>query len=299
VDADRAILVVAARQHGCATVEQAVAAGLTVRQIQHRVTTGRFRRLGRRVIAVSGAPESWDQALMAGLLELGPDALVSRRAAAELHGFDGFAARAVEFTVSRRARGRGRGAAWRVHTADDLELVDRATVGCFACTSASRTILDLARDTPAPALRRAIDSANRDGSSSPAYLARRLRHLRGPGRHGVRLVDSLIVDAGGHTELERAFLRLVREAGLPRPTCQRVFRHDGRTIARVDFSFEPQPILVEVSGRRGHSTDDERAKDARRRNELQSLGFVVLEFTFDDVWRRPTYVIATLRAAGL
>jgi hypothetical protein len=37
-----------------------------------------------------------------------------------------------------------------VHTAHDLQLVDRATVGGFACTSASRTMLDLARDTPAP-----------------------------------------------------------------------------------------------------------------------------------------------------
>jgi very-short-patch-repair endonuclease len=299
MDADRVLLAVAARQHGCATVDQAVAAGLTVRQIRHRVTTGRFRRLGRRVIAVAGSPETWEQALMAGLLDLGSDALVSRRAAAELHGFDGFAAHTLEFTVPRRARGQGRGTAWRVHTAHDLQLVDRASVAGFACTSASRTILDLARDMPAPALRRAIDSAIRDGSSSPAYLARRLRDLRGPGCHGVRLVDSLIVDAGGHTELERAFLRLVREAGLPRPMCQRVFRHDGRTIARVDFSFEPHPVLVEVSGRRGHSTDDERAKDARRRNELQALGFVVLEFTFDDVFGRPAEVVATLRSAGL
>jgi very-short-patch-repair endonuclease len=299
MDADRATLAVAARQHGCATVEQAVAAGLTLRQIQHRVTTGRFRRVGHHVIVASGAPETWEQALTAGLLDLGPDTLVSRRAAAALHGFDGFAAHPVELTVPRHARGRERGTPWRVYTAHDLQLVDRATVGGFACTSASRTILDLARDTPAPALRRAIDSAIRDGSSSPAYLARRLRQLRGPGRHGVRLVDELLVDAGGHTELERTFLRLVREAGLPRPTCQRVFRHDGRTFARVDFSFEPHPILVEVSGRRGHSTDDERAKDARRRNELQSLGFVVLEFTFDDVFRRPADVLATLRAAGL
>jgi very-short-patch-repair endonuclease len=52
---------------------------------------------------------------------------------------------------------------------------------------------------------------------------------------------------------------------------------------------------VEVSGRRGHSSDAERAKDAQRRNELQHLGFVVLEFTNRQVRDEPGYVIATLR----
>jgi len=71
------------------------------------------------------------------------------------------------------------------------------------------------------------------------------------------------------------------------------------TVARVDFSFEPVPLLVEVGGRRGHSSDAERAKDARRRNELQALGFVVLEFTYLDIHQRPNDVIAMLRRHGL
>ena len=65
------------------------------------------------------------------------------------------------------------------------------------------------------------------------------------------LVDELLLDAGGHSVLERAFLSLVRMAGLPRPTCQPVMRRDGRRIGRVDFCFEPQLLIVEVSGRRG------------------------------------------------
>ena len=79
------------------------------------------------------------------------------------------------------------------------------------------------------------------------------------------------------------------------PTCQVVYRRDGKTLARVDFDFGPKPVVVEVSGRRGHASDAERAKDARRRNELQALGLVVLEFTADDVRLRPAYVVETLR----
>ncbi len=66
-------------------------------------------------------------------------------------------------------------------------------------------------------------------------------------------------------------------------------------MARVDFCFDRPPVVVEVSGQRGHSSPSERAKDADRRNELQSEGFIVLEFTYDDVLRRTGYVLETLR----
>jgi very-short-patch-repair endonuclease len=291
------LLGLTARQHGCASYAQARASGLTAAQIRHRVASGLLERHGDHVLRVGGSPRTWKQDLMAGLLDLGDGALVSRRAAAALHGFDRFPPAAVEFTVDRRRRGRR--CSWTVHTAESLDPIDRAAVDGLACTSAARTVIDLARTEGPIMLERAIDSAVRDGLASPTFLRRRLEALRGPGRAGVRLLDALLDDAGGHSPLERAFLSLVRRAGLPRPTCQRIFRRGGETIARVDFSFEPAPILVEVSGRQGHRSDAEQAKDARRRNELQALGFVVLDFTYDDVIHRPNYVVDMLRRAGL
>ncbi len=104
----------------------------------------------------------------------------------------------------------------------------------------------------------------------------------------------MLLDAGGHTTLERLFLRLVRESGLPIPVPQVVHRHEGRHVARVDFLFADHDLVVEVSGGRGHSSARERAKDARRRNEPQRLGRTVLEFTYEQVTRQPEHVIATL-----
>jgi very-short-patch-repair endonuclease len=182
-----------------------------------------------------------------------------------------------------------------VHTSSRLERIDRVQLGLFPCTSASRTLIDLARTASNDELERAVDSAVRDGLASPAFLRKRLAALRGSGRHGARGLERLLVDSGGHSPLERAFLALVRRAGLPRPTCQRIYRRNGTTVARVDFSFEPRPVVVEVSGRRGHSTDAERAKDAQRRNELQSIGVIVLEFTRAHVFEQPAYVLEVLR----
>jgi very-short-patch-repair endonuclease len=293
-DPERLLLGRAARQFGCATDRQALEAGLTRAQIRYRLQTGRFVRLGAGVLRIEGSPWSWEQQLMAGLLSLGASAVVSHRAAAALHRFDGFEAGKVEFSMSRSARGLSSN--WVVHTTRRLERLDRTWVGPFACTSASRTIVDLARGARPAELERAIDSAVRDGLTSPTFLRKRLEDLRGPGRYGVQMLDELLVDAGGHSPLERAFLRLVRLTGLPRPTCQRIFRKDGKTVARVDFSFEPLPVVAEVSGRLGHQSDAERAKDARRRNELQALGLVALEFTYRDVLDRPMSVIETLSA---
>ena len=53
-------------------------------------------------------------------------------------------------------------------------------------------------------------------------------------------------------------------------------------------------MVIEVSGRLGHSNPADRCRDAQRRNELQDLGYVVYEYTGADVTRRPDYVVTTL-----
>ena len=63
----------------------------------------------------------------------------------------------------------------------------------------------------------------------------------------------------------------------------------------VDFEFAPLPLVVEVSGRRGHVSEVDRGRDAQRRNELQADGFVVIEFLTADVINGPDSVVASVR----
>jgi very-short-patch-repair endonuclease len=170
------------------------------------------------------------------------------------------------------------------------------TVAGFRCTSATRTVIDLAASGASEGcVAAAIDSAIRLRLSAVLVLERRLSEMRGPGRRGVRLLDRLLIDSGGESVLERTFLRLVRERGLPRPITQRRIKRRTGQVARVDFLYEAERLVVEVSGRLGHATDAERAKNAQRRNELQDLGYFVCEYTWADVTRRPGYVVASLR----
>ena len=212
---------------------------------------------------------------MAGLLSLGPAAVVSHEAAARLHELRPVPAgrrRVLDAaTVPRRAY------AIPVHTSAAFGPLDRVTIDGLRCTSATRTIIDLARARiPKVRLEAAIDSAVRSGATAPIVLATRLGELRGPGRWGAPRLDDLLLDSGGHTILERRFLQLMRKAGLPKPRTQVVHRRDGRTFARVDFLFDDHGVVVEVSGRRGHASDAERARDAQRRNELQDIGLKVV-----------------------
>ena len=117
---------------------------------------------------------------------------------------------------------------------------------------------------------------------------------------GAALVErwgcEVLVDAGVESWLERRFLELLRDAGLPRPECQVVFKDGSKVVARVDFLFRQAKLIVEVSGRKGHVTDAERQKDARRRNALQRAGYTVLEFLTIDVVKDPGYVVREIRS---
>jgi very-short-patch-repair endonuclease len=145
-------------------------------------------------------------------------------------------------------------------------------------------------------LEAAIDSAIRSRSSSPVVLVERLSNLRGPGRWGCRLVESLLVDAGGESVLERRFLEIIREAALPRPATQIVITNGHHRIGRVDFVWDDLRVVVEVSGSLGHSSPSERTKDAQRRNELQDDGWKVYEYTYQDVVDRPSAVARSIRS---
>jgi very-short-patch-repair endonuclease len=285
----------AADQDGLVTVEQLRSHGVTPWTQRRLVADGWMFRLAPRVYALRGSPDTHRRRLRCGLLCLGERSWVSFEAAAALHGLDRSRPHAVEFTVDRRQRPTV--LPFVVHTTTRLDPVDHVVVDGFRVTSATRTVFDLALARAHPhRVEAAIDSAVRLQLSSPEVLARRLASLRGSGRWGCRQVEEMITDSGGHTHLERRFLELVREAGLPRPRTQVVFRAGGEHVARVDFLFDEFDVVVEVSGQKGHASPAERARDAQRRNELQDLGLKVYEYTFDDVTKRPDWVRRSLMA---
>ncbi|MFM8529673.1 MAG: type IV toxin-antitoxin system AbiEi family antitoxin domain-containing protein [Ilumatobacteraceae bacterium] len=301
-------------QGGVASLEQLRRLGLDEGRVNHLRRSGTLTSIYQGVYRGAGVPESWLTRLVGSTLFLGGRAIASLATAARLHSLPGFEDHdTVEFT--RVSESRGIGGRVTVHTSRRLDEVDRSRVPVpgfeglripsalrdvtlvrsIDVTTPTRTVIDLASRLRVPTLARLVDSAVSLRKTSVDLLVERLESLRDCGVSGVRRMDQVLIDSGVESWLERRFLELLREAGLPRPRCQVVFRDGSKIVARVDFLFDGTNVVVEVSGRRGHVTDAERQKDARRRNDLQRAGVLVIEFVTSDIMHEPGYVIATLR----
>lgn len=283
---------VAAGRLGLFTLRDARRVGFSNDQLYRRVRAGLYERLGGGVFAVSGLPPTWERNAVAGLLAVGPLARLSHRAAAHVLGFDSFGECPIEVTVPRGVRTRTDLAV--VHSTTYLHLLDGIRVGRFPVTSGARTIIDLcvvgATDEELSA---AIGSATRDGYTSDVFLRKRLAATRGSGRHGIRLLDEVLEGPIAHSHLERVFLRMVRQAGIDMPQTQ--VRMLGELVIRVDCVWEDAKVVVEVMGHRFHVTRENLQRDPQRRNELQEMGYMVIEFTASALAKTPVQCMAQLR----
>ena len=223
----------------------------------------------RELIASVGAP-SW----------------ASGSTAAALHGFDGFALERPFHVVVPRDRSVNR-IGHVIHRSRDINRLDVSHVDDVPTLSATRTIIDIAGTETRERLATAIDSALRDRLTTEDFLHRRIVALRERGRSGLATLISVLegneITRGGHSWLERRFLALLSEAGLPRPQTQAIVGERRLRLIRVDCRFPGTNVVVELLGYRFHRTVMEMQNDAERMNRMILDGLYPLQFTYTDV----------------
>ncbi len=288
------LLALARGQRGHVTRWQAHDHGVSDRRLRVWIAHGIADRTGANTVRFAGAPAGAIADLWGLMLDVGGDAWASGPTAAALHGFDGFALRPPFHVTIARGRSVTR-LGHRIHTTAVLPLIDRCVAGELPCTSAARTLIDLARSESAERLTIAYDSGLRDGRFNESLVHRRIVALREKGRFGIpkllRVIDGCEIVRGGHSWLEREFLRLVAAAGLPRPDTQVVLGRAGDRKVRVDFRFPGTPVVVEVLGYRFHRSPSELRRDAQRMNRLVLDGFRPMQFTYEQVVDEPAVMI--------
>lgn len=293
MNADVMLLDSAEANHRVVSRAMVETAGLTPRQWQLRLKAGEWVQVVPGVWRHRATAETFELRVHATALALGNEAALSGAAAAAWWELEGFAPEHEEvlFTVPRARRWES---TTRVRSSRDWrpgDLIHRREV---RVTNVTRTILDLAAFGEVPRrIEGAIDSGIRRRLTSVPTLQRRIAEAGGRGRTGVPLLRELMLDSGGESALERRFLRLMRQSDLPRPRAQVAYAREACRAMRVDFEFS-NGLVVEVSGRLGHTSDRDRQKDARRRNALQAQGIPFAEFTTADVMEDPAYVVATV-----
>lgn len=163
------------------------------------------------------------------------------------------------------------------------------TVDGYRCSSARRTLLDLATALDADVWEQALESALRKRLVSIDDLATscgvRMRKLLANRPPGAPPTESL---------LETLMVQLIRDAGLPSPERQvEVNDAYGGFVARVDLAWRDRGVFIELDGMH-HLHQPEH--DARRETAVvATTGWLPARFTWREVTRHPKPTIKRLR----
>jgi hypothetical protein len=299
---NRRLTTVATGQLGAFSREQAHTVGATDEQLRSRVQSGFLLQPGPNVFRLPGSSIDPLAELRSLVIDIGGDVVVSRHTAAALQGFSGYALKPpFDLSVGRHRYVSRVG--HRIHQVSELELIDRTIVRGLPVTRGARTLVDLARTESEQQLRIALDDGLRDRLFTEESLHHRIVVLRRAGRYGIpallRAIEGFEAVSGAHSWLEREFLRVVAEAGLPRPDPQVVLARAADRLVRVDFRFPCTPVVVEVLGYTWHASKEHLRRDAVRLNALLDAGLRPYQFTYEMIVEAPDCVVDDVRRALL
>jgi hypothetical protein len=278
--------VIGRRQHGVVTRDQLRRAGISATTIRRRLRSAVWTEPIPGVVDLGTHPASWQGRLQAIVLAAGPEACVSHRTAAYLHGFlDCRRPTRLDVVVPRGRHPRVGGVC--LHTTVRLEADEVVNVGGFRSTSGARTLIDLAATQPIPELERlTLDLCRR----SPRELARVPQLIgRRPGAPGVAKLWTVLgrLPEGAsllESPLEVLGLAKLNSLVLPSPRLQyQVCDLDGSKLKRVDAAWPDRKVVVEFDGAAYHDTTDQRAADGRTRARLRELGWAVIVLRAADL----------------
>lgn len=288
-----------AEHHGVVTRSEATSLGLTKSQVDSHLRSGRWHRIGPSVFRVAGAPATWLGSARA--LALSSGGLISHRAAARVHGFDGFERARLEVTVGPKiARARDDTSRW--HRSSQLDRAEPREVRGVPVTGIGRTVLDLAGVIDERRLNEVVDEVLRRRLIDwPRLYGVLVAHAR-RGRNGCGPLRALLDRRFGDVAIpdsrwNRMVGTLLVEAGLARPEFEfEVYDASGEFLGRADLAWPIERLIVELDSIRYHHNLDSFVRDRRRTNRLTAAGWTVLSFTWQDYVDQPHELVAMVRA---
>jgi very-short-patch-repair endonuclease len=289
------VAVLAGLQHGVVARWQLLQLGLSSDLIQGRITAGYLHRLYRGVYAFGHRRLTTKGRWMAAVLACGPDAVLSHRAAVALWELRPAAPAGapIDVTVPGRTKRGQKGI--RVHNVRALHDDDRTLLDGIPVTGVHRTLLDFAEQARLQQLRLALEAADR----RELFDLRQLQQIqaRSPGRRGLKPLNAIVGVLRGsapwtRSELERAFLALIREAALPEPQANVVVEGFD-----VDFWWPEQRLVVEVDSYGFHTDRRRFVSDRLRDTKLQLANCRVLRVTQPRIEPDPRELLSDLAQA--
>lgn len=265
---------------------------MTERMWYRRIERGGWTELHPGVAALPGAPDTAARQVLAAVLAVGGDARASHASAAWAWVGEP-EPKIVDVLVTSRGRHPDLTDV-RVHRPRDLADLTSSRRHGISVTNPLRTLIDLGATESPPTVAAFLELSLVAGwFAMPAARALVDRHSR-KGRDGVGVLRQVLDewklgDRPPDSVLEVRLGNLFAHHHLDGAEFQRPIRLAGRLFI-PDFTFVPQLVIVEVLGWNDHGTRSAFERDPERVAILTAAGFIVLEFTWLQVMRRPGWV---------
>ena len=275
-------------QGGHISRRQLLDLGVTANQIQYGLRIGRLFRVYRGVYAVGLLPTNPLDRAKGALLGAGPNSVLAGWSAAAFWGTTSRWPTTVELITS----GDRRTAGVQLMRSRKLLRRDVRSIDGLRVTSPARTLLDIAPHLSPERLTRVINELRHDRR----LVVRDLQDIigRNSSHSGTPLLRKVLdLSQTEHTrsQLEDAFLELLRRHGLPTPRINAMVAG-----YRVDAHFPDQNVIVELDGWLTHQTRHAFTRDRRQDAQiLAATGIPTIRLTYEQTTRHGERTAAELR----
>lgn len=288
-----AVAALAEEQHGIATRSQLRELGFRDGAIDDRIASGYLQPLFWGTFAVGHRAVGRQGRMLAAVLACEEGTVLSHGSAAELLGLWERQLPVVHVIPPDWSGRKIDGIRWhrvRLPDADEVEIKDGVP-----CTTASRTLVDMAGWTGWGSLRGLVEQAailrqldveeiDRILSLGRRRGAPRLRRILVPWR-GTREEQPVL-----RSRLEARLLPLLIEEGLPAPSTNVKLRVDGHRF-EVDLLWEEQRLAIETDGEETHGTQAAFQRDRWRDQFLVAAGYRTSRVTWEQMRDEPNAVV--------
>jgi Protein of unknown function (DUF559) len=166
-------------------------------------------------------------------------------------------------------------------------------------TTVARTVIDLARTLPFMDAVVVADSALNQEKTTKPELHQILKECAA-GWPGVRQARSAVdfADERAESPLESAARVVFAEADLEPPELQvTIHGEQEQFAARVDFLWREQKAIAEADGLVKYKDRQDLLKERERDHQLRAAGYIVVHFTWQEIFQAKETVIERIRGA--
>lgn len=248
---------------------------------------------------LQGTARTFEQRLWAGWLAVGPQAVVSHEAAAQVRAIPNVVRDRITLIVPHSGYHRIDGVV--AHQISDLLPEHVTTLDGLPVTTIPRTIVDLAAVVSPLRLRGIVEDCKLERLTTPVDVGVCLASVARRGKPGVRKLTRVLDVFGdgkatSNSKLEDALFDVIVGAGLPMPVSQ--FPFPGRQFVKgcVDFAYPDVKLIIEADGRRWHTRIADIARDSERDGDAAEEGWQTLRLLYEHIVGDPTGTARRIRA---